>query len=181
MATRIYWTPPSPAADFYEVRVAPTNSGVFSLAGAVIDQRPGPSWDAAKEQFYYDDPLGTDDSVYRVQGFLNGGLVLDTGIFAPQVSYAAQLATRTRVDHNYLITNALQYIAPGGAPIPQAVIRVFQKPDWDAGKRNMAIFTTETDVNGHWVTPFWLEPGMVYVLTFEKMGSFGPDKIEITV
>jgi hypothetical protein len=181
MATRIYWTPPTPAADFYEVRSAPTTTSPFVLAAVVIDQRPSSSWDASTGQFYYDDPTGDDNTVYRVQGFLAGGLVLDTGIFAPQVSIAAQIATRTKVDHNYQLPDALRYIAPGGAGIPQAVIRVFQKPAWDAGQKNVALFTTETDDVGRWISPFWLEPGMIYVLTFEKGGSFGPDKVEITV
>ena len=181
MATRIYWTPPSPAADFYEVRVAATTTSDFQLAAAVLDQRPGPSWDPATSRFYYDDPTGTDASVYRVQGFLAGGLVLDTGVFAPEVSHAAQVATRTRVDHDHLLADALRYVAPGGAGIPQATIRVFRKPDWDAGRRNVGLFVTETDDAGRWRSPFWLEPGLAYVLTFEKAGSFGPDQAEVTV
>jgi len=179
MPTRIFWTPPTPAADFYEVRVAASTTATFLLAAAVVDQRPGPSWDGS--QFFYDDPAGTDASVYRVQGFLAGGLVLDTGVFAPQVSIAAQIATRAKVDHNFGLPNALQYLTPGGQGIPQATVRVFQKPDWDAGRNNVALFTTETDNSGQWVSPFWLEPGMQYVLTFEKSGSYGPDRTEITV
>lgn len=181
MPTRIYWDPATPAADFYEVRVAATSSSPYILAAVVMDQRPGPSWDVAKGQFYYDDPTGTDESVYRVQGFLQGGLVLDTGPFQPQISFAAQLATRTKVDHNYQMVDALRYVAPGGAGIPEATIRAFQKPSWDAGQRTVALFVTETLADGRWQSPFWLEPGMVYVLTFEKPGSFGPDKTEITV
>jgi hypothetical protein len=181
MATRIYWDPATPPADFYEVRVAPTSTGTLVLAMNVIDQRPGPNWSASKNQFYYDDPTGTDTSVYRVQGFLDGGLVVDTGIFQPQVSQASEIATRVRIDHNYLLPNALQYVAPGGAPIPQATIRVFTKPDWDANRRNVALFVTETNNQGQWVSPFWLEPGLVYVIVFEKSGQFGPDTQEIQV
>ena len=33
----------------------------------------------------------------------------------------------------------------------------------------------ETLDDGRWQSPFWLEPGLQYVLTFEKSGSFGPD------
>ena len=163
------------------MRVAPQTDGTFVLAQVVMDQRPGANWDASKSQFYYDDPTGTDASVYRVQGFLNGGLVLDTGVFAPQVSYAAQIATRVKVDHNYQLADQFRYLAPGGAGIPQALIRVFQKPDWDAGRRNVGLFVTETLDDGRWQSPFWLEPGMTYILTFEKQGSFGPDIVEITV
>lgn len=181
MTTQIFWNPATPPADFYEVRSAPATDGTFALNQIIPDQRPGANWSAGKQQFYYTDPNGTNNTVYRVQGFLNGDLVTDTGVFQPQISKAAQLATRTRVDHNYLQPNALQYVSPRGNPIPQATIRVFQKPDWDAGNNQVALFTTETDNNGKWVSPFWLEPGLQYVLTFEKRGSFGPDKVEITV
>jgi hypothetical protein len=40
MPTRIYWDPATPAADFYEVRVAATSSGPYILAAVVMDQRP---------------------------------------------------------------------------------------------------------------------------------------------
>ena len=133
MATRIFWDPPAAPCDFYEVRVAASTSALFALAGIVNDQRPGPNWTGS--QFFYDDVSGTDQSVYRVQGFLAGGLVLDTGVFQPQVSTAAQIATRVKVDHNFQLADQYRYIAPGGSGIPQALIRVFQKPDWDAGRR----------------------------------------------
>lgn len=179
MPTRIFWDLSAPPADFYEVRVAASTTAPFSLAAVVTDQRPGSNWNGA--QFFYDDPTGADETVYRVQGFLLGGLVSDTGIFQPQVSVAAQIATRTRVDHNYQLVDQYRYVTPGGAGIPNATIRVFQKPDWDAGRRNVALFVTETLDDGRWESPFWLEPGLQYVLTFEKSGSFGPDTAVITV
>ena len=181
MPTRIFWTPPTPAADFYEVRVAASTGATFLLSGVVTDQRPGPNWSVTSHQFFYDDPTGTDASVYRVQGFLSGGLVFDSGVFQPQVSTAAQIATRVKVDHNYQLADQFRYLSPGGAGIPQALIRVFQKPDWDAGRRNVGLFVTETLDDGRWQSPFWLEPGLQYVLTFEKSGSFGPDIVEILV
>jgi len=179
VATRIFWDPVAPPADFYEVRVAPSTDATFLLAGVVIDQRPGPNWNGSR--FFYDDPTGTDASVYRVQGFLLGGLVFDSGVFQPQVSTAAQIATRVKVDHNFQLADQYRYVAPGGSGIPQALIRVFQKPDWDAGRRNVALFITETLDDGRWQSPFWLEPGMTYVLTFEKSGSFGPDIVTVLV
>lgn len=175
MPTRIYWTPPTPAPDFYEVHTP------VALACVVPEQRPGPNWNQAKGQFFYDDPTGTDADSYRIYGFLLGGLVFDSGVFAPQQAFAAGLATRVKVDHNYLLADAYRYVAPGGAGIPQATVRVFQKPDWDAGRRNVALFVTETLDDGRWASPFWLEPGMTYVLTFEKAGSFGPDVTPLTV
>ena len=181
MPTRIYWAPAEPPADFYEVKSAPTNIGTFDLLAVVTDQRPGPYWDAVREKFYFDDAEGDDNTVYRVQGFLDGGLVSDTGVFQPEVSKSASVNTRQRVDQNYQMVDALRYISPGGSGIPQATIRVFRKPDWDAGLRATSLFVTETDNDGRWVSPFWLEPGMMYVIVFEKAGSFGPDRTEITV
>jgi len=181
MATRITWDPKDIVPDFYEVKSAPSATGVFTLKGIVLDARPGPNWAADVAKFFYDDPDGEDVSVYRVQGFQNGGLLYDSGIFQPEYSKAALIQTRTRVDHNYLMPNALQYTAANGAPIEGANIRAFTKPDYDAGRTAVALFVTTTNSQGQWSSPFWLEPGLTYVLVFEKVGFFGPDTTEIVV
>ena len=181
MATRITWPPADPECDFYEVKSAPSPTDTFTLLGVVMDARPGNNWSESANVFYFDDGDGEDNTVYRIQGFVNGGLVYDSGIIQPEASKAAQLQTRTRVDHNYLAPNAYQYISPGGPPIEGASIRVFTKPDWDAGKRTVALFVTQTNALGQWQSPFWLEPGLMYVLTFEKSGQYGPDVTEILV
>lgn len=180
MATKITWAPTS-VVDFYEVKSAASPTDTFTLKAIVIDARPGSNWAQAQGQFFYDDPDGEDVTVYRIQGFVNGSLDFDSGIVQPDASKTALIQTRTRVDHNYLVDNALQYTAPSGAPIEGAEIRAFTKPDWDAGRRVVALFITKTDANGQWLQPFWLEPGMTYVIVAQKAGAFGPDSVEIVV
>jgi hypothetical protein len=40
---------------------------------------------------------------------------------------------------------------------------------------------SETDALGKWKTSVWLEPGMDYVIVFEKPAAFGPNTTRITV
>lgn len=181
MATRISWDPGTEEVDFYEVKSAPSVTGTFSLLAIVQDDRTSPNWNTQTARFTYADNDGVDTTIYRVQGFTNGSLSYDSGPLQSEVSQAALLQTRTRVDHNYLYPNAYQYIEPGGAPINEAIVRVFTKPDWDALRRDVALFVTKTNAQGQWVSPFWLEPGMQYVLVFQKDGVCGPDISEITV
>lgn len=181
MSTRIYWTPPTVPVSYYDVLSAATNEAELTLATTFQDDREGSNWYAPKKQFFYDDSAGTDRTVYRVKGYDALGLVFDTGVYQPDHSYAAVLATRVRVDHNYGGANALQPVTPSGAPIPQTVVRIYKKPDYDAGRTELALLVTETDSAGRWVIPFWLEPGMTYTLVFEKVGSYGPAKAEITL
>jgi len=167
--------------DFYEVKSAPSPTSTFTLKAIIMDARPGPNWAQDRVSFFYDDPDGEDPTVYRVQGFQNGGLLFDSGILQPEYAKAALIQTRTRVDHNYLGANAYQYTASNGSPIENATVRVFTKPDYDAGRRAVALFVTTTNAQGQWLSPFWLEPGLTYVLVFEKSGAFGPDITEIVV
>ena len=71
--------------------------------------------------------------------------------------------------------------APSGPGIPDATIRAFRASEWDAGRRAAGEYVVLTDAQGRWKTPLWLEPGLDWVLVFEKAGSFGPDTRRVTV
>lgn len=176
MAVLISWdAAPPPGADFYEIRRAPKSSEPFTLFRVVTASSPEPV------RYTEADMEGTDSSVYRVQGFRNGVLVSDTGIFQPPQARASGIATRAKVDHDYPQPNFLQYVTSSGKGVEGATIRCFQKPDYVAGRRDVALFITQTDSEGKWLSPFWLEPGMSYIIVFEKRGVCGPDVIEIAV
>lgn len=182
MTTRIYWAPPNDATPtYYEVLSAPTVTGTFALAAVVNDVRPGPSWDDAKARFFYDDAQGDDHTVYRVLMYDQTGLVDDTGIFQPPRSFAAALATKQVVNHDFGGKDNLKVVAPNGVGIAGAVIRVYLKPDYDAGHLDVPLFAVECDGEGKWKTPVYLDVGMTYTLLVEKKGSFQSKAVEINV
>lgn len=180
MATRFYWEPPTD--------LSPSRYDLFTvgaseqLLASVPHSVPGPYWEAATRRFSFEDPQGTDATIYRVRALGPAGeLYGDTGPFQPSAVVAARLATRKRVDHDYGGPNALAYQTRSGVGVPDAIVRVFSAPDWDAMRRTVALNVTETDALGRWKGSVWLEPGMDYVLVFEKPSAFGPDIVRITV
>lgn len=181
MATRITWAPGDELADFYEVKVADSPTSTFSLLGTLVGDLTGNNYNKKSGKFFYDDPTGEDTSVYRIQGFLEGGLVLDTGIIQPEVSKTVATQYRVRVDQDFQEPNNLRYTTTNGQPIVDATVRVFTQPDWEAGRRTVSLFVTKTDSLGNWNSPFWLEPGLTYVVVYEKQGLYGPDTKTIVV
>ena len=180
MAQRIFWTPPaSLTPDRYEISVVEATERFLA---AIPHQVPGPYWEATPPRFAFEDPVGTDRTVYRVRALGPGGVLYgDSGPFQPSAAVAASLASRTRVDHDYGGADSLRYVAPSGPGIPDATIRAFRAAEWDAGRRSASEYVVQTDVNGRWRTCLWLEPGLDWVLVFEKAGSFGPDTRRVTV
>lgn len=180
MAQRIYFEPLS--------ELTPSRYEVFTVSGmdetwlaAFPNQIPGPYWLDATRRFTFEDPLGTDRTIYRVRALgPSGELYGDSGPFQPSAAVAASLQSRVRVDHNYLFTNNLQCVTRGGVGVPDVTLRVFRASDWDAGRRDAALYVTATGPNGLWKTSLWLEPGLEFVLLAEKPGSFGPDETRLT-
>lgn len=180
MAQRIYWTPPelyTPTR--YEVHLVETPERFLT---SIAHQVPGPYWEAPFRRFSVEDPQGTDTTVYRVRALgPNGELYGDSGPFQPSAAVAAGLASRTRVDHNFEDPDNLRYVTPSNQGIPDAIIRLFRASEWDQGRRDVSEYAVLTDANGRWKAPVWLEPGLDWVLIFEKAGEFGPDERRITV
>ena len=183
MANRVYFSPPQYVVPVrYLVLLAASATGVWNTFGYIPHEIPSGNWDAAASRFFFDDPSGTDASVYRVKALDSLDQVLaDTGPFQPDVAITATLATRAKVDHNFGTIDALQFVTESGAPIPNATIRIFRSPDFDAGLRDVPLFIAETRADGRWVRPVYLEPGMNYTLLFDKPAAFSSQPVVITV
>ena len=180
MSTRFYWEPPDDLTpSSYSLYII---SSTEQLLASIPHAIPGPYWQALSRRFTYEDPQGTDSTIYRVRALgPSGELYGDTGPFQPSAVVAARLATRKRVDHDYGVPNALTYQTGAGVGVPDATIRIFRATDWDLGRRTVALFVSETNNLGRWKTSVWVEPGMDYVIVFEKSNAFGPDTTRITV
>lgn len=180
---RVRWDPSTdPQTDHYEVQRAETPSSAFTMVALVPHQIPGPDYDGVLRKFKYDDYDGTVDMYYRVIGATAQGLaVSDSAIFQVGGAQGAGLDTRLKVDHNYGGVDLLRYTTAGGTPIPNAQIKIFRQVDYSVGRNDLAIASSETDPDGRWVVPVFLEPGMNYVVYFFKSGLYGPDITIITV
>ncbi|MEM4206293.1 MAG: hypothetical protein QXQ43_03330 [Nitrososphaerota archaeon] len=102
----------------------------------------------------------------------NGEIVTDTFI------------DKVAINHDFERPDTLTYVAPDGRPIEGAIIRVFDKAEYDAGKVNNPVGATITDSNGRWKNSILVEAGKTYYVIFQKIDpvmSFGPDKVEIVV
>lgn len=116
----------------------------------------------------YTDPGGVDASIYRVYGDPD----FDTGPFQMPVNRAADLQTRVRFDHDYGGKDSRRYTDAGGNGV-RVSVRVYRQPDWVAGHRELALNVVDTDEDGRWPAPVFLEPGLNYVLHVQGEG-LGP-------
>ncbi len=173
---RITWTAATdPAVVQYEIRRSATPAGTQATI-AVVPAAAGVA------RPVYDDLGGELTSVYQVLGLTDRGVVVtNSGLFRSDGSKAADLDTRVPVDHNYGGVDALRYVAPSGAGVPQATVHAYKQPDWDRGRRDLAVSVTQTDDDGRWQAPLFLEVGYDYVIVLEKEAAFGPDVARITV
>ena len=183
MANRVYFSPPQYATPVrFEITIAASATSVWNLYGYIPYEIPGANWEAATSRFFFDDPSGTDATVYRVKALGPLDEVLaDSGPFQPDVAVAAQLAARAKVDHNFGSIDALQFVTESGAAIPDAEIRIFKSPDFIAGRRDVPLFIVQTRTDGRWKRPVYLEAGMSYVLLFDKTSAYSSDPITIVV
>lgn len=203
MTNRVYWNPAlDPSAQLYTLFSASSPAklaqnpadldssllllsyvpGALMLLARVPAARTDANFEATTGRYFYDDVAGTPDTVYSVQGLGSRDSVLsETGVFQIARVQTADLVTRVKVDHNYGGIDALRVLTLSGAPIPDTVIRAYTKPDFDAGRTDLALLVGSTDFDGRWLAPFFLTPGMTYVLVFENYGLYGPNKFEIIV
>lgn len=110
------------------------------------------------------DDTGVDTTVYRVQAYTGGSLAGDTGPFQPSVNKAASLQTRVRLDHNFGGVDAHRYTDVGGNGLGGLTLRLYREPDYLARRYDAALQVTQTDADGRWVAPMFVEPGFTYVL-----------------
>lgn len=133
-------------------------------------------------RYYFDDSTGSRDSIYQVFFLTADDTVTgQTPLFRPMDATGAQIITRIPIDHNYGSQDALLVTAPGGAPISFLTIYVFKKIDYDGGNKTLPVGITETLPDGRWKNPVYVEPGLDYVLVFEKSQAFGPTTLVLSV
>lgn len=84
-----------------------------------------------------------------------------------------------KIDHNYQLPDDLTFLTPGGSPIVNAQVRLYNKADYVAGNLSAPIGTTTTDAGGHWVNPILVPPGYSYIVRFEKPYEWSPVTVEI--
>lgn len=168
---RISWAP-SPVGIFqYQIYKGTTVDGPWLLLGII-----------PAGTTFFDDVLGTVTTIYKVEGVTDVATVAyTTGPFQIPLVKGADLTARVKVDHNYEVPDNLRYVAPGGQGVPNATIRVYKQADWAASRIEAALFVTDTDNDGRWRSPVFLEPGLTYVIVFSKQNAFGPNPVEITV
>jgi hypothetical protein len=92
----------------------------------------------------------------------------------------AAFAATVKIDHDYGLSDALRYMTPGGTPIAEAQIRIYDKADFDAGQLQQPIGISRTDAFGRWQEPILVEPGHDYVVQFFLPKQFGPDTVVVT-
>lgn len=87
-----------------------------------------------------------------------------------------------RVTQDYGGIDNLSYQLADCCGISGATILAFNKSDWDAGHRvpSAAVASSQTTTNGTWAWAMQLNPGD-YVLTYNKLGEYGPDTQLLTV
>lgn len=184
MATgvRIYWEADTdPDVQNYEIRRGPQEGQPIVLVQVIPHAIPGPNWAATKNRFFYDDTQGGPANVYQVTAVSSGGVAIgQTDVFTPFGPTAAT-PMKIAVDHNYGGPDALRFVTESGVGIPDADVRVYTKPDYDAGRFAAPVYVVQTDDQGRWRRPAFLDAGLDYVLLMEKRSAYVSQPTQITV
>jgi hypothetical protein len=92
-----------------------------------------------------------------------------------------QPAGPVAVDHDTGGTDAMRFVGATGAGIAGASVRIYDRADWDAGRRAATSVraSTGTRPDGRWTTPLMLDPGDYAVLI--SYPGFQPSVTYITV
>lgn len=107
--------------------------------------------------------------------------LLDLNLGGAAVPVTPPFDNTVKLDHNYVLPDDMRYMTPGGSPIDNAQIRVYQKSDYDAGLLSAPIGITTTDSYGRWLAPVLVKPGYSYVVRMEKPYGYGPDLRTVVV
>ncbi len=179
---RLYWTPVNDnTIVYYQIYRSDTLQGPYWLLATVNNDKIGENWDSVRAQFFYDDSTGANDLFYKIIGYNVASVIISqTSPFQPTYIQDSTLNNLVRVDEHYGMVDALRYIAPGGAPISQAAIRIYKNEDYQQGNRTTPFAILQTKNDGRWVSPVYLPLG-IYVIQFFKPSGYGPDIVTITV
>lgn len=124
-----------------------------------------------------------DIVVVSVSGSVNsiaGKAIIDQFVIESTPVYAG--SGSVSVDHNYGGTDDLRFVTSGGLGVDGAIIRAYLKTDWDADLRSDTYIKgrAETDVNGRWLAPMYLDPAS-YTLAYSVPGNSNTTTEEVTV
>jgi hypothetical protein len=182
MSVKVTWFPsPEPSVVSYGVSRATSALGPYTLLATIANNQSGPNFDSGTGQFFYVDGAGNTSSWYTlVANDQSGSTSLPSAPFQPQ-SDTPTLTATARVDHNYPTPANLRYQTASGAPIENAVVRVFRESDFMSGNVDQPLATVMTKADGTWTAPVYLTPGYNYVVQFAREGLYGPDRVTITV
>lgn len=119
--------------------------------------------------------ISVSGSVNSIAGkaIIDGFVIEDTPVFAGSGSVT--------VDHNYGSADALRLTDSGGIGVDGAIVRAYLKADWGADRRGSSYVKgrAETDVNGRWLAPMYLDPA-TYTIVYSK-DEFVTVTTEVTV
>lgn len=184
MSVRVNWLPINVAnIASYEIQRADNLAGApWGVLGTVANDVHGANYDGTTGTFFFNDPTGDISKFYRLVAIdILGQRSLPSDPFQPAQDLPPPPANSVKVDHNYGVPGALRYQAPNGAPIENAVIRIYRKIDFDQANTDTPLAITLTNADGNWVDPVSLTPGFTYVIQFAKEGLYGPDHTEVIV
>lgn len=81
------------------------------------------------------------------------------------------------IDHNYPTEDDLRYITKDGQPVVGATITISKLTE---GADPEFVFSTTTNADGRWESSYMADLGK-YLITFEKEGAYGTDRVTIEV
>jgi hypothetical protein len=84
------------------------------------------------------------------------------------------------VNHNYPSANDLTVVDEANEPVEGVVVTIFTLANYSAGIVDTWVGQTDTDVNGNWNQPIYLDEAQTYVVHFEKVTEYGPTTLEVT-
>lgn len=93
---------------------------------------------------------------------------------------APSFAHHVMVNHDWGETDALRCMTPWGSPVPDVVVQLYLRADYEVGRYHL-LGTTRTREDGRWLAAVPLLPGYDYVVHLAKSGEAGPDIVHITV
>ena len=183
MSVKIAWAPSShPYIASYDVEVSTTGAaGSYAFLANVVHAIPGAAYDASSSTFFYNHAAGALTNWYRLVAVDTSANRSTPSAPIEPVSTTPTFTNTVKVDHNYGSPGALRYQTAGGAPIEQAIIRVYTKAQFDQGETGQPLAITMTDARGNWATPVSLTAGFTYTIVIAKEGLYGPNAVEIVV
>jgi hypothetical protein len=177
---RITWLPNADTTTAsYNLERAVGLAGPWVVIVNILQDQDVAHYDVATGTLFYQDIAGTPTSFYRIIA-----IGIDAIPSPPSPPFQANTTGPTtpiaqvKLDHNYGSMGSLRYQTVGGMPVENAIIRIYRKPDFDAGLAPIQMTKMLSD--GTWESPAYVDAGFTYVVHFLKEGLYGPDHVTVT-